>query len=50
MTIRILAVDDEADILRLVRIKLEKAGFERYPGQGLASGSPVHSSKCSAVK
>jgi two-component system alkaline phosphatase synthesis response regulator PhoP len=28
MTIRVLAVDDEADILRLVRIKLEKAGFE----------------------
>ncbi|MDT8284566.1 MAG: response regulator transcription factor [Thermovirgaceae bacterium] len=28
MTIQILPVDDEADILRLVRIKLEKVGFE----------------------
>ena len=28
MTIRILAVDDEEDILRLIEIKLKKAGFE----------------------
>ena len=28
MAIRVLAMDDEADILRLVRIKLEKAGFQ----------------------
>jgi two-component system alkaline phosphatase synthesis response regulator PhoP len=28
MSIRILAVDDEADVLRLVEIKLKKAGFE----------------------
>jgi len=29
MAIRVLAMDDEADILRLVRIKLEKAGDEK---------------------
>ena len=28
MLIRILAVDDEPDVLRLVEIKLKKAGFE----------------------
>src|SRR3954447_5414572 len=28
MSIRILAVDDEADVLRLIQIKLSKAGFE----------------------
>src|SRR5215510_13493345 len=28
MAIRVLAVDDEADILRLVEIKLKKAGFD----------------------
>ena len=28
MPIRILAVDDEADVLRLIQIKLSKAGFE----------------------
>jgi two-component system alkaline phosphatase synthesis response regulator PhoP len=28
MAIRVVAMDDEADILRLVRIKLEKAGFQ----------------------
>jgi DNA-binding response OmpR family regulator len=28
MPIRVLAVDDEADILRMIRIKLSKAGFE----------------------
>ena len=28
MTTRILAVDDEPDVLRLVEIKLKKAGFE----------------------
>ena len=28
MAIRLLAIDDEFDILRLIRIKLEKAGFE----------------------
>jgi two-component system alkaline phosphatase synthesis response regulator PhoP len=28
MAIRVLAIDDEADILRLVSIKLQKAGFE----------------------
>ena len=28
MPVRVLAVDDEADILRLVEIKLKKAGFE----------------------
>jgi two-component system alkaline phosphatase synthesis response regulator PhoP len=28
MPIRILAVDDEADVLRLVEIKLKKAGFD----------------------
>ncbi|HVB22253.1 MAG TPA: response regulator [Ktedonobacteraceae bacterium] len=28
MAIRVLAVDDEEDILRLIEIKLKKAGFE----------------------
>ena len=28
MPIRVLAVDDEPDVLRLIRIKLQKAGFE----------------------
>ena len=28
MSIRVLAVDDEPDVLRLVQIKLQKAGFE----------------------
>src|SRR5262245_32842684 len=28
MTVRVLAVDDEPDVLRLVEIKLRKAGFE----------------------
>jgi two-component system alkaline phosphatase synthesis response regulator PhoP len=28
MSIRVLAVDDEPDVLRLVEIKLKKAGFE----------------------
>ena len=28
MSIRILAVDDEPDVLRLIQIKLQKAGFE----------------------
>ena len=28
MSIRILAVDDEADVLKLIQIKLRKAGFE----------------------
>lgn len=28
IAIRVVAMDDEADILRLVRIKLEKAGFQ----------------------
>src|SRR4051812_38809029 len=28
MSIRVLAVDDEPDILRLIEIKLKKAGFE----------------------
>src|SRR5436189_269525 len=28
MSIRVLAVDDEADVLRLIQIKLSKAGFE----------------------
>jgi DNA-binding response OmpR family regulator len=28
MTIRVLAVDDEPDVLRLVEIKLKKAGFD----------------------
>lgn len=28
MPIRVLAIDDEADILRMIRIKLSKAGFE----------------------
>jgi two-component system, OmpR family, alkaline phosphatase synthesis response regulator PhoP len=28
VSIRVLAVDDEPDVLRLVEIKLEKAGFE----------------------
>jgi DNA-binding response OmpR family regulator len=28
MAIRILAIDDEEDILRLIEIKLKKAGFE----------------------
>jgi len=28
MAIRVLAVDDEADILRLIEIKLKKAGFD----------------------
>ncbi len=28
MTIRVLAVDDEANVLRLVQIKLSKAGFD----------------------
>jgi DNA-binding response OmpR family regulator len=30
MAIRVLAVDDELDILRLVQIKLRKAGFEVF--------------------
>ena len=30
MAIKILAVDDEADILRLVEIKLKKSGFEVF--------------------
>jgi DNA-binding response OmpR family regulator len=28
MPIRVLAVDDEADVLRLIQVKLQKAGFE----------------------
>src|SRR5262245_41468756 len=28
MTVRVLAVDDEADVLNLIEIKLKKAGFE----------------------
>lgn len=28
MAIRVLAIDDEEDILRLIQIKLKKAGFE----------------------
>ena len=28
MAIRVLAVDDEPDVLRLVEIKLRKAGFD----------------------
>jgi DNA-binding response OmpR family regulator len=28
MSIRVLAVDDEPDVLRLIQIKLQKAGFE----------------------
>lgn len=28
MPIRVLAVDDESDVLRLIQIKLQKAGFE----------------------
>ncbi len=28
MTIKVLAVDDEADVRRLIEIKLKKAGFE----------------------
>jgi two-component system, OmpR family, alkaline phosphatase synthesis response regulator PhoP len=28
MSIRVLAVDDEPDVLRLVEVKLKKAGFE----------------------
>jgi len=28
VSIRVLAIDDETDILRLIRIKLEKEGFE----------------------
>ena len=28
MTVRVLAVDDEADILQLIKIKLSRAGFE----------------------
>jgi two-component system alkaline phosphatase synthesis response regulator PhoP len=28
MSIRVLAVDDEPDVLRLIQIKLKKAGFE----------------------
>ena len=28
MAIRVVAMDDDADILRMVRIKLERAGFE----------------------
>ena len=42
MSIRVLAVDDEPDVLRLVEIKLKKAGFEvltaRDGEEGLEQG------------
>src|SRR5436190_427090 len=41
MSIRVLAVDDEPDVLRLIQIKLQKAGFEvlsaRDGEEGLAT-------------
>ena len=44
VSIRVLAVDDEPDILRLVEVKLKKAGFEvltaRDGEEGLNPPSP----------
>jgi two-component system alkaline phosphatase synthesis response regulator PhoP len=46
MPIRILAVDDEADVLRLIQLKLGKAGFEvltaRDGEEGVATAVAEH--------
>lgn len=46
MSIRVLAVDDEPDVLRLVQVKLQKAGFEVFTArdgeEGLATAVAQH--------
>src|SRR5262245_44462958 len=41
MSIRILAVDDEPDVLRLIQIKLQKAGFEVFTARDGEEGLQV---------
>jgi DNA-binding response OmpR family regulator len=45
MTIKILAVDDEQDILRLIQIKLRKEGFEVVTASDGEEGFAVASSE-----